>query len=242
MRFISKKQLLLSFLVILIAFMAFSCKSKRLDAKVYKSREKLITLGYDFTEESFLKAIDKSDMDLVKLFIDSGMSPDTVLKIKDIPIPVIFYALEKGNDLVVQLLIHSGANINNSVKDVTVLMKAVEKANVDTLSLMLKEGVDVNKTGENGLTALMTSIERKNSGATWLLLKSGADVNKADKNGITPLMRALKTGETDIVRELIKKGADVNAISKNGLKTSKTLGKENREEITLLLKDAGAEF
>jgi ankyrin repeat protein len=172
-------------------------------------------------KKGFMKAIDSKDAGVVKLFMESGMGPDTTVSIKELKIPAIFYALEKGNDLIAQLFIDRGAKLDISVKGVTVLMKAVEKASVDTLSLILKQNIDVNKPGYQGLTPLMLAIERNNSGAIWLLLQKGADINKADNNGITPLMRALRVGDTDIVRELIKKGADVNAVTKNGMKTTK---------------------
>lgn len=229
-------------LVLVAALQLTSCKKERLNPETYKAREKLVMIGHDFTEEGFLKAIDSADANLVKLFIEAGMSPDQPIKIGELNIPVMFYVLEKGNDLVAQLFIDRGANLNASVKGTNILMKAVEKATADTLSMMLKKKVDVNLAGENGITPLMLAIERNNSGAIWLLANSGADINKADDNGITPLMRALSVGETDIVRELIKKGADVNAVTKNGMKTTKTINKNNKEALTILLKDAGALF
>ncbi|HSW59496.1 MAG TPA: ankyrin repeat domain-containing protein, partial [bacterium] len=152
------------------------------------------------------------------------------------------YALENGNDLIAQLFIDKGAKLDISVKGVTVLMKAVEKANTDTLSMMIKKNIDVNTAGFEGLTPIMLAIERNNQAAIWLLVNSGADINKADKYGITPLMRAIRVGEVDIVRELIKKGADVNAVTKNGMKTSKLIGEKNKEALTILLKDAEAQF
>lgn len=243
MGFYLKNQYVAIILIVFVTGMSFvSCRKERLNPETYKAREKLVTLGHDFTEEGFMKAIDSKDAGIVKLFMESGMGPDTTVKIKELQIPAIFYALEKGNDLIAQLFIDRGAKLDASVKGVTVLMKAVEKASVDTLSLILKQNVDVNKAGYQGLTPLMLAIERNNSGAIWLLLQKGADINKADANGITPLMRALRVGETDIVRELIKKGANVNAVTKNGMKTTKTINEKNKEALTILLKDAGAQF
>lgn len=223
----------------LLIALNISCKSDRVDASVYKSREKLIMMGYDFTEDGFIKAINEGKLDVVKLFIDSGMSPDTTSKIGETSVPAIFFALEKQQDLLAQLLVNSGADLSANTKGVTILMKAVEKGNAETISLILKKGADVNEPGDDGLTPLMIAIERKNSAAFWLLLKSGADVNKADMFGITPLMRAVRIGEIDIVRELLKKGADVKAESKNGMKLESTVNEKKREDIKILLKQAG---
>jgi len=241
MRFFLKIQVVVvAITFVLTPFSFISCQKERLDPEVYKAKEKLAVLGHDFSDEGFLKAIDSFDADLVKLYIEAGMGPDHKIKIGNTDVPVIFYALEKGNDLIAQLFIHKGSDINASVKGTTVLMKAVEKANVETLTLMLKNKINVNLAGNDGLTPLMVAIERINSGAVWLLINSGADINKADIHGITPLMRAVRNGNIDIVRELIKRGADVNAVTKNGMKTIKTVGKENREAMLILLKDAGA--
>ena len=88
----------------------------------------------------------------------------------------------------------------------------------------------------------MTAIESENNGAAWLFMQSGANVNAADIYGVTSLMRALGKGNIDIVRELIKKGANVNAVTRKGTKTSKFIGEKEREAMTVLLRDAGAEF
>lgn len=229
-------------LVFAITLPLTSCKKERLNPETYRAQEKLITMGHDFTEEGFLKAIDNKDANLVKLYLESGMSVDQPININKLKVPVIFYALEKGNDLIAQLFIDRGADLNASVKGMTVLMKAVEKANVDTLSMMLKKNADINKTGGDGITPIMLALERNNHGATWLLMNSGADINKADVHGITPLMRAVRVGETDIVKELLKKGANAKAVTKNGLKITKLIGEKNKEALTILLQDAGAEF
>lgn len=243
MRFIQAEQYVAIILVIMLAGLSLtSCKKERLNPETYRAQEKLITMGHDFTEEGFLKAIDSNDANLVKLYLESGMSVDQPININKLKVPVIFYALEKGNDLIAQLFIDRGADLNASVKGMTVLMKAVEKANVDTLSMMLKKNADINKTGGDGITPIMLALERNNHGAIWLLMNSGADINKADVHGITPLMRAVRVGETDIVKELLKKGANAKAVTKNGLKITKLIGEKNKEALTILLKDAGAEF
>ncbi|HNW81747.1 MAG TPA: ankyrin repeat domain-containing protein [bacterium] len=216
-----------------------SCKSDRVDAATYKAREKLVMLGNDFTDEGFIKAVKANNIDVVKLYIESGMSPDATEKLGDTPVPAIYFALDQQLDLVVQILIKAGADLKNQTKGVTILMKAVEKGNSATVALVVEKGADVNQSGENGLTPLMIAIEKQNMDAFWLLTKSGADVNKSDISGITPLMRAVRVGNVDMVRELLKKGANVNAESKNGLKIEKVITEKTREEMIILLKQAG---
>ena len=231
------------FLVFCIFIFCVSCgKSGRTAPSVYKAREKLEVLGYEFNEESFVKSIKDKRSDIVKLFIDSGMSPDTTFSVGKYRIPVIFYAINSGDEMTFQVLLHSKADLLASVEGVSVLAKAAEKGTPEMISLIIKSGADINTQGYNKMTPLMTAIESENSGAAWLFIQSGADVNASDVNGITPLMRALGKGNVDIVRELIKKGANVNAVSKKGAKTSNFIGEREREAMEVLMRDAGAEF
>lgn len=231
------------FLLFFLFVFCLSCDNRERTApSVYKSREKLELLGYEFNEESFVKAIKEKRSDIVKLFIDSGMSPNMTYDVGKYQVPVIFYAINSGDEMTFQVLLHSKVNLHASVNGVSVLAKAAEKGTPEIISLIIKSGADINTEGYNKMTPLMTAIESDNNGAAWLFIQSGANVNAADIYGVTPLMRAVGKGNVDIVRELIKKGANVNAETKNGTKTSKFIGEKEREAVTVLLRDAGAEF
>jgi len=224
---------------VLTIFLFSSCNSReRLDPNELKQKDKLVSLGYDFTEEAFVKAVKNGELDVVNLFIKSGMSPDTKIKLGNYNVPVIFYALENKKEDIVRLLVDMGANLESGAAGVTVLIKAVEKADVQTLRLMIEKGVNVNKFGEMGVTPLMAAIEEGNDGAAWLLINSKADINATDRLGITPLMRAVREGNVDIVKELLKRGADINAESKRGLKVYNLIGDKNREALEILLEKA----
>ena len=232
------------FLLFSLFFFCVACGGggERTAPSVYKSRDRLAALGYEFTEEDFEKAVKEKKADIVKLFIDSGMSPNTSFKLGNKSVPAIFFVIDSGDEMMFQVMFHSKADLETSVDGVSVLAKAAEKGTPEMIALITKSGADINKKGYDGITPLMISIESGNNGAAWLFIQSGADVNAADVHGITALMRALGKGDVDIVRELIKKGADVNATTKNGSKTSSFIGKNEREACTMLLRDAGAEF
>ena len=231
------------FILFCLLIFCISCgKSGRTAPSVYKAREKLEVLGYEFNEESFVKAIKEKRSDIVKLFIDAGMSPDTTFMVGKYHVPVIFYAINSGDEMSFQVLLHSKADLKASVQGVSVLDKAAQKGTPEMISIIIKSGVDIDTLGYDRMTPLMTAIESENSGAAWLFIQSGANVNAADIYGFTPLMRALGKGNVDIVRELIKRGANVNAVTKNGTKASKFIAEKEREALEVLLRDAGAEF
>jgi FOG: Ankyrin repeat len=231
------------FLLLSLFVFCISCGSRERTApSVYKSREKLELLGYEFNEESFVNAIKEKKSDIVKLFIDSGMSPNATFKAGKYQVPVIFYAINSGDEMTFQVLLHSKADLKASVEGISVLAKAAEKGTPEMISLIIKSGADIDTEGYGKMTPLMTAIESENNGAAWLFIQSGANVNAADIYGITPLMRALGKGNIDIVRELIKKGADVNAVTKKGAKTSSFIGEKEKVAMETLLRDAGAKF
>ncbi len=230
-------------LLLSLFIFCISCGNReRVAPSVYKSREKLSMLGYEFDESDFERAVKEKRADIVKLFIDAGMSPDTTFTAGKYQLPVIFYVINSGDDMTFQVLLHSKADLKASVEGVSVLDKAAQKGTPEMISLIIKSGVDINTRGYDQMTPLMTAIENENNGAAWLFIQSGADVNAADVYGVTPLMRAVGKGNVDIVRELIKKGADVNAKVKNGTKVYKFIGNKEREAMTVLLRDAGADF
>ncbi|MBO4441659.1 ankyrin repeat domain-containing protein [bacterium] len=226
----------------LLMFLSVACEKKeRVPVDVYKARESLEILGYEFTEIDLAKAVKEGKTDIVKLFFDAGMSPDSTVQHKIYQIPLIYFVIDKGNELLLQVFIQAKADLNIQVAGTTPLIKAVEKGNASMISMMIKAGADVNTAGSDGLTPLLSAIDKNNTGVVWTLLQQGADVNLQDYNGFSPLMFAVSSGNSEVVRELIKRGANVNQTSKNGTKIKSFLGK-NRKEIELLLIEAGAKL
>lgn len=233
-----KKTVILFF----IFFFFVSCNSERTAVSVYKSQDKLAALGYEFNSDEFLKAIKEKKADIVKLFIDAGMNPNTTFVLGNHTVPAVFFALETEDELMFQVFLHSKADLNASVDGLDLIAKAASKSSPEIISLIIKSGADINRKGYNGLTPLMVAIENGNNGAAWLFIQSGADLNVGDVYGITALMRALEKGNIDIVREMIKKGADVNAKTKHGTLTSKFIGEKESNALRVLMQDAGAQF
>lgn len=229
-------------LLFLLTFLFVACEKKeRVPVSVYKARESLAVFGYEFTELDLAKAVKEGRSDIVRLFFDAGMSPDSTIQHKKYQIPLIYFVIDKNDELLLQVFIQAKADLNIAVAGITPLIKAVERGNASMVSTMVKAGADINRAGYDGLTPLMAAIDKDNTGVVWTLLQLGADVNLGDLKGFSPLMRAVRGGNSEIVRELIKRGANVNQTSKNGTKIKSFIGK-NRKEIELLLIEAGAKL
>jgi len=134
--------------------------------------------------------------------------------------------------------------------DVTPLMRAAEKGDLDSVERLLAGGPDVNARDWMGKTALLHSCENVHMDPQLIaiLLAAGANPNLADRGGKTPLMSAaLGLGGEDkapartALRELIGAGANANARTvTGGTALMDAAGEGDIEAVELLLK-AGAD-
>jgi ankyrin repeat protein len=126
--------------------------------------------------------------------------------------------------------------------DVTPLMRAAERADLDSVKRLLAEGASVNGKDWLGKTPLLHACVHGslNPDVVKALLAAGADVNVRDKGGTTPLIAAVTmaqgTGQARIIRELLAAGADVNAKdASGGTALMQASANGNTEAVTLLL-------
>ncbi|WP_114783262.1 ankyrin repeat domain-containing protein [Botryobacter ruber] len=197
-----------------------------------------------------------------------GLAPETRLIIgaMDRNAHLVERALEQGAD------INSGANpagFDLDFRGRTALMHAVylphllegygtvydPDKRVQTVSLLLQKGADINKTDQDGKTALHYAVsgtrvttetfEQEQLQLLDTLLQHGAAVNVQDSLGNTPLIYAMEFNKGFGLRDvemLIKAGADVNVQNKEG-KTALMVACEKNytNESVLILISAGAD-
>lgn len=94
------------------------------------------------------------------------------------------------------MLPNTKSTINaQNAKGHTALMLAVHNSFVDTVKLLIKQGVDVNVQSTRGNSALMIASNnpstKHNRKIIKLLINAGADVNLQNINGMTALMLAV---------------------------------------------------
>jgi ankyrin repeat protein len=134
-------------------------------------------------------AVAAGDLDQVDLLLSQGEDPDQKGPMGHSP---LIMAARKDYSLIAERLLKAGANPNQ--KDSlqwAPLHHAVktDKANLDTIAILVRYGADVNVTDSHLRTALHRAAQFGHVDAVRLLLRLGANPNAKDDNGWTPLDR-----------------------------------------------------
>ncbi|KAH9502192.1 hypothetical protein Btru_070354 [Bulinus truncatus] len=179
-----------------------------------------------FSTDMFLTI--KSSLDIISFLITSGANVNAVDSYNDSALNI---ALDSGKCSLVRILMGKGADGNiYGCKKKPPLLHLSEDYGMDLVVDMVKSGVDVHVTDEEGNSALMKILNRFRYydqteyglshadclKAVKVLTEYGADVNITNKLDQCPLLLALSTHSKDIVWHLIQTGADVNRINRNG--------------------------
>ena len=91
------------------------------------------------------------------------------------------------------------------------LIWAGKLGHINEAKKLVKNGADVNKGDEIGMTALMSACRYNYIDIAELLLENGADVNKGDEIGNTALIWAIFSHNVEIVQLLLEQdGIQVN--------------------------------
>jgi ankyrin repeat protein len=93
--------------------------------------------------------------------------------------------------------------------DLPVITHAMDKANGEVVSLLLRHGADIKTTMKGGETLLIHAVEGGLYDHMLALLEHDADTEATDQKGRTPLMLALLKTDLKAVRMLRRFGAEV---------------------------------
>jgi hypothetical protein len=96
---------------------------------------------------------------------------------------------------------------------------AAYQGNLEIISRLIEQGVDVNAENNNHLTALDLAASNGDEDLVTFLLEQGAKIISA-KGKLSPLHWATIYGQTAVVRLLIKQGIDTNHADEKGFLAS----------------------
>ncbi|MFT3743361.1 MAG: ankyrin repeat domain-containing protein [Pyrinomonadaceae bacterium] len=190
----------------------------------------------EYTSE-LSKAVADEDVDAVRQLIGKGANvnakEDSYSKITP-----LFIAVETGNVEIVQLLLDSGAKINQRDKEKqTPIMRLDNDATPELVEILLRFGAKLDVADAEGNTPLILAAENVEPDVLKSLIAAGAPPNAANKTGQTPLMNAAYSDRLECVKALLDAGAKVNPKNKDG---ETALDQASDEEVLNLLRTHGA--
>ena len=95
-------------------------------------------------------------------------------------------------------LIAAGADVNTTDNhNISPLITAIEKGDVEYVKELLKAGANVNVKDGSGDPALLVAVQFGRASIVQLLTEHGADVNAESIVGITPLYSAVSNGHAE---------------------------------------------
>ncbi len=170
-------------------------------------------LGFVFTPQGFLKAIENEHTEAIHVFLSSGID----LEIKDergwTPLMI---AAANGQEKLTRLLIHSGARLTaRDVNGFTPLHWAAFKGMPNIVELLLSKEVDMDSQSKFKWTPLMQACTRGHLEVCAILVAAGANLDLANSEGSTALQIASSKGFHGIVELLIANGAGRNEKDNN---------------------------
>ena len=172
-----------------------------------EARQLLKDKGLSYSYEYYIESIDEGDIELVRLFLDAGMDPETL---HPTGYTVLTYAAKEGYLKIAKLLIKRGASVDNMGKrDELPLSVIIASGEFDSFTLFIRHKAAQKLQGESPpiSAAIKADIEYdKKQYIVKYLVKYGADVNATD-NGQTCLSVAKEYGEKEIEDYLISVGA-----------------------------------
>lgn len=179
--------------------------------------------SFDYSRRGDFSARDKEEVryDIFQLLVDAGASLDDAA--------AFYQAASLGQNTIVRSMIDAGIDVNDSWFGNNPLAAAAGNGHIETVSMLVHAGADVNNTGGEQPHALLQAINEENEAMVQLLIEAGADMDCRSNEffDFTPLQFAASRGAPTIVGMLLAAGAAVD--------------REERDPLMYDLADEGGE-
>ena len=151
-----------------------------------------------YSTYSFFNAISSGNVQLVDLFLKSGMSPDATF----MSTPAIYMAIASNQNEVVKLLLENKVDPNKEIAGLTPLIIAIKKKDAQIVETLIAYGADVNKQ-PTYINPLSYAIKKKQSKIVEVLVKAGA---RPDNE---VLINALKSDDSYIKDTVLRRYKEI---------------------------------
>lgn len=143
---------------------------------------------------NFFKAISDGNVQLVDLFLKSGMSAESTF----MKTPAIYMAIASNQNEIVKLLLDNKVDPNKPTAGITPLIMAIRQKDSKIVETLISYGADVNQVSGN-IKPLSYAIKKKEPKVVELLINAGA---KPDNE---VLLNALKSDDNYIKDTVLKR-------------------------------------
>jgi ankyrin repeat protein len=186
-----------------------------LEALVMNGRQNELTFlmehGLNLQEEGWSHLIftalrdGENNIDMLKFLVEAGMDINVIRRDSTL----LQYAIRENRTAALWLINH-GVNVNyGSKNEMSALMWAVNRGDIELAKILLEAGADINyKRGTQ--SALSHALFRGEDEIALWLIERGADVKVVLVDGWSTLMWAVYSGNAGLANKLIEAGVDVN--------------------------------
>ncbi|MFC3195181.1 ankyrin repeat domain-containing protein [Marinicella sediminis] len=184
------------------------------------------------TQIELLIASEKCDYEELKRLLKAGLKPS------NIPEANGWSALRRtllvGDTACVKLLLAYGADINevDPQDGTTAIFDAAGECGQDILSLLIRNGADINSKDHDGKTPLMEAAYFEKTDNIVTLADNGADIDARDSGGCTALIIAAMFYREQAVRTLLGLGADPETADARGNSLRMWMGDPEQYKIS----------
>uniref|UniRef100_A0A8D0DXP8 Uncharacterized protein n=1 Tax=Salvator merianae TaxID=96440 RepID=A0A8D0DXP8_SALMN len=120
------------------------------------------------------------------------------------------YAVSKGFEKTVKVLLEAGAPVDSSTLDMA--FNTIEKDLHGIVAVLIERGADVNALNEMQYTPLLVACEMGKTESAKVLIEKGASLNRKSSNSNSALHLAVQAGAASIAKMLLNKGMDANIV------------------------------
>ena len=158
----------------------------------------------------------------------------------EIKLSIIFLAIKEGAQNILDILIQSGANIQEIHEKVgSTLHYAVKHGKHEIVKNLVEKGVDVNIKDSQNQTPLLFAVQNGDESLVKLLLDLGAKINGPGYN--EAIFAAIELKSSEILKILVKNGAEVNFKDEINESTPLHIAvSDHKYEMANILVEAGA--
>jgi ankyrin repeat protein len=186
----------------------------RADQRTADFRAVLEERGFKFVPTEMFACISKGDLANVVMFVNAGMSVDTLNDRGWTPLMV---ALFEGQEKVALFLIKRGADpFFCDPTGYRPIHWAAFHGYVTVIRELARRGANLNIKTDFGWPPLLQAAARGYAAAVDTLLESGAHVDVTDEEGWTALHKACANGHEDVVAVLLLHGAKRDPVHLDG--------------------------